>query len=78
MISDWYLEAACRNSDPGSFFPDGTQWRQYLTAKKVCRSCPVRGECLTYAITHRIEHGVWGNTTPEERRRMSNCGRRAG
>jgi hypothetical protein len=39
-------------------------------AQKVCASCPVRVECLEYALTHRIEHGVWGGASERERRRI--------
>jgi WhiB family redox-sensing transcriptional regulator len=38
-------------------------------AKKVCRACPVRGECLAYAMDAPIDHGIWGGMTERERRR---------
>ena len=34
------------------------------------RGCPVRIECLEYALLHRIEHGVWGGASERERRRI--------
>lgn len=45
-------------------------------AKKVCRGdanspvCPVREECLMYALTNNLRHGVWGGMTDGERRRI--------
>ncbi len=33
----------------------------------VCRSCPVRVECLTEAISRPHEQGVWGGLTESER-----------
>lgn len=37
-------------------------------AKRLCRSCPARRECLLYALEHDVE-GTWGATTFSERRR---------
>jgi WhiB family redox-sensing transcriptional regulator len=39
-------------------------------AKKVCRRCPVRAECLAYAVEVKVELGVWGGMTPTQRRRL--------
>lgn len=36
-------------------------------AKAVCRGCPVRSECLAYALAARERAGVWGGLTPDER-----------
>jgi hypothetical protein len=35
-------------------------------AKKACSMCPVREECLTWAL-HRERHGIWGGTSEKER-----------
>jgi len=39
-------------------------------AKRVCRSCSVQAECLAYALSVDDPHGIWGGTTPWERRAM--------
>lgn len=39
-------------------------------AKAICAVCPVKRECLEYALTHDIGHGVWGGTSPRERKRI--------
>jgi WhiB family redox-sensing transcriptional regulator len=39
-----------------------------IVAKRVCKDCPVRGECLEYALTTRQYHGVWGGCSERERR----------
>ncbi|MEU9662708.1 WhiB family transcriptional regulator [Streptomyces chartreusis] len=39
-------------------------------AKAICTGCPVRTECLAYALDHRIEHGIWGGMTERERRSL--------
>jgi WhiB family redox-sensing transcriptional regulator len=64
----WMFQARCRGINPAEFFPsDGTGVE---TAQRVCAGCPVRVECLEYALLHRIEHGVWGGASERERRRI--------
>ena len=54
-------------SDPDLLFVRGAQQR---VAAKLCRSCPVRIECLADALDHRVEWGVWGGMTERERRAL--------
>jgi hypothetical protein len=35
-------------------------------AKRICSSCPIKTECLEWALEHP-EEGVWGGTTRQER-----------
>jgi len=64
----WMFHARCRGINPAEFFPsDGTGVE---TAQRVCAACPVRPECLEYALLNRIEHGVWGGASERERRRI--------
>jgi WhiB family redox-sensing transcriptional regulator len=64
----WMERAKCRGAAPSEFFPsDGTGVE---TAQRVCDGCPVRRDCLEYALRHRIEHGVWGGASERERRRI--------
>ena len=46
MIADWPSLAACRNGDPDALFVQGAEQN---VAKRICRSCPVRYECLADA-----------------------------
>ena len=39
-------------------------------AKSICEDCPVAGLCLEYALTYRIDHGVWGGCSERQRRRI--------
>ncbi len=58
----------CREVDPETFFPsDGVG---VLRARKICAGCPVASQCLEYALTNQIEHGVWGGCSERERRRL--------
>jgi WhiB family redox-sensing transcriptional regulator len=68
---EWTGEAACAHDDPELFFPEGTAGPalyQAVQARQVCRSCPVRTPCLRFALEHSLGFGIWGGTTPEERR----------
>jgi WhiB family transcriptional regulator, redox-sensing transcriptional regulator len=57
---------ACTGMGLDAFFPD--RGRSALPAKEVCWGCPVRAECLRYAIEERIWWGVWAGLTEKERR----------
>ena len=74
----WRDFAACRDTDTEAFFavtPGGSRHdheeaaRDRASAKRVCRVCPVATECLEWAVKHG-EHGVWGGTDENDRRRM--------
>ncbi len=64
---EWVADAACRNADPDELFVTGAAQKR---AKAVCMSCPVRTECLSDALDHRVEFGVWGGMTERERRAL--------
>jgi len=64
----WQDIALCAQTDPEAFFPEkGGSTRE---AKKVCRSCDVRTECLEYALEHDERFGIWGGLSERERRRL--------
>jgi Transcription factor WhiB len=39
-------------------------------ARWICVDCPVRSQCLEYALANRIGDGMWGGTSERERRAM--------
>jgi len=65
----WQRDAACRDTAERSqvavFFPAGN--RSMQPAKTICAGCPVRTECLEYAIADATLVGVWGGTSETER-----------
>ena len=63
-IQDWTLLAECRNESPDTLFVSGAAQHR---AKSVCRGCPVRTECLNYALSRPEKYGVWGGLNEEER-----------
>jgi WhiB family transcriptional regulator, redox-sensing transcriptional regulator len=69
---NWRSSAACLSADPDLFFPissTGPAERQIARAKVICAGCPVRVQCLDFALTHDQTHGIWGGTTAEDRQR---------
>lgn len=74
---DWRDSAACRDRDPELWFPVGDAGPALLQveqAKAVCRTCPVIDACLIWAMRNRIEHGVWGGMSEQERRPVKRRG----
>jgi WhiB family transcriptional regulator, redox-sensing transcriptional regulator len=68
---DWWRSAACQEADPELFFPvaqHGPGVSETARAKAVCADCPVRRQCLQYALATRQMHGVWGGLTEDERK----------
>jgi len=69
----WQSQAACLDSDPDLFFPissSGPALQQIAQAKALCASCPVRRECLRFALATNQVHGVWGGTSEEKRQQL--------
>jgi len=68
----WEELAACAGMDTEMFFPgDGnrrkTKERERMRkARAVCAGCPVKPECLEFAIRTRST-GIWGGLTEKER-----------
>jgi WhiB family redox-sensing transcriptional regulator len=68
----WQENAACRGEDMVLFFGvDGERQpereEREKRAKAVCMRCPVRAECLDYAVSRPEASGTWGGLDPDER-----------
>jgi WhiB family redox-sensing transcriptional regulator len=58
----------CAQIDPDLWFPEkGGSTRE---AKKTCVGCPVRTECLAFALDNDERFGIWGGMSERERRRL--------
>ena len=70
----WQLKASCRGHQALVFFPPSYVERKEerigreREAKAICRSCPVREECLGYALRIQEPHGIWGGLNETERK----------
>lgn len=65
---DWRDEANCLGIDVREFFAEKGHnvpppvWR-------ICSRCPVAQACWDWALANHVDQGVWGGSTPSQRRR---------
>lgn len=64
----WRMRAACRTADPALFFPELGE--SAGAAKRICADCPVRAECLAFAVASGERFGVFGGLSERERHGM--------
>lgn len=68
----WAERAACKGYPTDWWFPHATEQAQ--EAKRICASCPVKGDCLRYAeaetVGGRVLDGVWGGLSFRQRRSL--------
>jgi len=62
---NWKEVGDCRDLENDLFFNPSRE----TLAKQICKRCPVRRACLTYAV-ERMEKGVWGGTNNDERKKL--------
>lgn len=71
--SRWRDYGICGTVDPESWYPpeDSNQF-SIAKARKICHGCPVRGECLEYALDNPedAENGVWAGLYRRELRKL--------
>jgi WhiB family redox-sensing transcriptional regulator len=63
----WRQRAACRGQNTDQFYRSKEALRPPPEIQRICDGCPVRGDCLLWAIERR-EQGIWGGTTEVQRR----------
>lgn len=72
----WQVRALCRGNHSYLFFPPSTverkeeRERREQKAKAICSVCPVRVECLEFALVIREPYGIWGGLTEADRRQL--------
>jgi Transcription factor WhiB len=69
-LGPWAELAACIGVDPDSWYPAGTGHSPAPQVLRICRSCPVRVDCLTHALvteSQKERHGVWGGLSAHQR-----------
>jgi len=72
----WMDEAACASgaatADYDIFFPEDEKDKG--PAMRFCNSCPVKEQCLDYALRKDINYGIWGGFNSKERRKLVRMG----
>jgi WhiB family redox-sensing transcriptional regulator len=72
----WQDQALCRGANADLFFaPHHLERKEEreareAQAKAVCARCPVRRQCLEFALSVREPHGIWGGLNETERRSL--------
>lgn len=85
LIPQFLLDAEvtphCAEADPDAFFPvddfdspsvnarTAPHYANERAAKAVCSQCPLKIECLVYALKTG-QQGIWGGTTENDRRQL--------
>lgn len=68
----WQEQARCRGLSPektDEYFFGKAKSKQKLAVKAFCNPCPVRQQCLDFAIANESK-GIAGGTTEAEREQM--------
>ena len=68
----WVEHSACKGS-AANFFPSQMGEVGVREAIAICNGCPVKVNCLRYAINNNIGHGIWGGYTARGRRELANA-----
>lgn len=50
------------------FYADPEDKMSARMAKFICAGCPIKQECLDYAMAAQEDYGIWGGLTAEERK----------
>ncbi|MFD3910008.1 WhiB family transcriptional regulator [Streptomyces sp. NPDC058603] len=70
--TSWHIHGVCHGMDPEDadavFFPLPRDHEAIAEAKEMCGLCPVRRDCLNYALENVLKEGIWGGLTEAERR----------
>jgi len=76
FILDSDVAPLCVESDPDAFFPKdyyddpekspSNSYENESFVKLICEECPLKIECLQFAIKTQ-QHGIWGGTTERDR-----------
>lgn len=71
----WMKRGTCRREGAPTrmFFPSSQDRKMRAAAKAMCARCPVKAECLEYALGTDA-YGVWGGMSDSERQRLPSGG----
>ena len=66
----WMDDAACASVGGDFWYPEVSKNGAINAAIRICQQCPVKAECLDYALDRNERIGIWGGTTVNERKAM--------
>lgn len=67
---NWRDRASCIGLDVNDFFPEGQGQSVPSEVRRVCAACPSLQACLDHALSFPERHGIFGGTSPAERRHL--------
>jgi WhiB family transcriptional regulator, redox-sensing transcriptional regulator len=83
--TDWVTDAACANLGLSVrerhrlFYPKRSTPKPLINeARAICQACPVRTDCLEWALAVGDWVGIWGGKTVDERREIQRSRARRG
>jgi WhiB family redox-sensing transcriptional regulator len=66
--SPWFEQAACQRFPIAWWFPESIDdIDDAHRAIDICNTCPVRNECLQFALDNDDRHGIFGGLFPFQR-----------
>jgi WhiB family redox-sensing transcriptional regulator len=71
----WRRFALCVGHEPDLWFP--TESDDDAKAVGICQACPVRLDCLGWALESNERYGIWGGVSARRRQRIRAEMRRA-
>lgn len=71
----WLRWGLCNPANPNNANPDGINFSEpggmTKRAVRICKTpCPVKDDCLRYALVNNVDTGVMAGTFPKERKPM--------
>ncbi len=69
----WQMKGLCRGNHSYLFFPPSTaerkeeRERREIKAKAICMVCPVKSDCLEFALEIKAPYAIWGWLPETER-----------
>lgn len=60
---------SCAESDPDAWFPE--KGESPRMAKRICLGCPIRSDCLEWALRTDVRFGIWGGFSTQERQKLT-------
>jgi WhiB family redox-sensing transcriptional regulator len=67
---EWIAEGVCTSKPWLTYLFFSDQPGEQAEAKAMCHRCPVAAHCLVDAIRNNEKFGIFGGTSPADRRRL--------
>jgi len=67
---EWMARGLCRTRKlpRDTFYPDSSVG--VARARRICARCPVKEQCLEYALENHQSDGIWGGTSERQRAKL--------